>query len=326
MKVTASVFLAFMAISGVISGPLQKRAEVTTTTTETTFTTVTVDGPSETPTEAQTTAESETETEVETIAETTEGPAVTLTTELDTTTEEPDVPEETTDSTTESTEDTSEVETPSTSSTESSSDTTEETTPEETTQEATTTDTDSPSTSSGDSSDPVVSAALQHHNIHRANHSSADVTWDSDIAGYAAITAATCTFAHDTETGGGGYGQNIAMWASSDDVQATGKGVFIGRTITEMWYNGEINLFPSADYGMDTPDMSNFHAWGHYSQVIWADTTAVGCAVQYCEPGTMVDGMGAYYSVCNYSPAGNMGGGYADNVLPPQGLATYNAD
>jgi uncharacterized protein YkwD len=42
-----------------------------------------------------------------------------------------------------------------------------------------------------------ISTALYHHNIHRANHSSPDITWSDTLAGYALITAQTCVFAHD---------------------------------------------------------------------------------------------------------------------------------
>lgn len=202
-----------------------------------------------------------------------------------------------------------------------------ETTPDENTPVAQTTSESPAPTDSGSNtgSDPIIAAGLSHHNVHRANHSAPDLLWDEDLASYAAITAKTCNFAHDTETGGGGYGQNIAMWASSNDVRSLGADVFLGRSITEMWYNGEINLYPANAYGGE-PDMSNFSAWGHYSQLIWVGTTHVGCAVQFCEPGTMVDGMSSYYSVCNYSPPGNMGGGYGDNVLPPQGQATFHSE
>lgn len=41
------------------------------------------------------------------------------------------------------------------------------------------------------------STALYHHNIHRSNHSSPEMSWNGEIAGYAANTAATCHFAHD---------------------------------------------------------------------------------------------------------------------------------
>jgi uncharacterized protein YkwD len=42
-----------------------------------------------------------------------------------------------------------------------------------------------------------ISTALYHHNVHRANHSAPDVTWSDTLAGYAAITAQKCVFAHD---------------------------------------------------------------------------------------------------------------------------------
>ncbi len=45
--------------------------------------------------------------------------------------------------------------------------------------------------------DSFESVAVYHHNIHRSNHSSPEVTWNDKIAGYAANTAATCKFAHD---------------------------------------------------------------------------------------------------------------------------------
>ena len=129
-----------------------------------------------------------------------------------------------------------------------------------------------------------------------------------------------------SKTGGGGYGQNIAMWASSRDVAETGEVAFIGQTITEMWYNGELELFPANGYGQDQPDMSDFSLWGHFTQMVWKKTTSVGCHVQYCPPGTMSPNMGAFFSVCNYSPPGNMGGAYGENVGRPLGQPIFNAD
>ena len=54
--------------------------------------------------------------------------------------------------------------------------------------------------SNGDTSsgDPFIAASLKHHNVHRANHSAADLKWNTEIAGYAATTAATCRFGHNT--------------------------------------------------------------------------------------------------------------------------------
>lgn len=38
---------------------------------------------------------------------------------------------------------------------------------------------------------------LYHHNVHRSNHSSPEITWDQTLAQYAENTANSCHFAHD---------------------------------------------------------------------------------------------------------------------------------
>ncbi|RYP41959.1 hypothetical protein DL767_000590 [Monosporascus sp. MG133] len=164
--------------------------------------------------------------------------------------------------------------------------------------------------------------AIYHHNLHRANHSSPEVEWDSEIAGYASNTAATCFFAHDMDQGNGNYGQNIAMWATSSGAEELGAAGAIKMATTDMWYNGEFDKYLPSYYGQETPDMSNFEAWGHLTQLVWKSSTKLGCAVQFCPRGSMSSDMDAWYMVCNYSPPGNVGGAYATNVLPPLGDAT----
>jgi len=41
-----------------------------------------------------------------------------------------------------------------------------------------------------------ISAAIDHHNYHRANHSASDISWSDDLAASALIVANTCVFAH----------------------------------------------------------------------------------------------------------------------------------
>ncbi|KAJ9643651.1 uncharacterized protein PV06_09162 [Exophiala oligosperma] len=154
---------------------------------------------------------------------------------------------------------------------------------------------------------------LDSHNIHRRNASVSDLTWSDNMASIAAQIAASCVYAHDTSTGGGGYGQNIGAGAAPSDVPGM---------ITNEMYNNEINWYP-LPYGVE-PDMTNFEKWGHYSQIVWKSTTSVGCATQYCPNGLANTGGGVspYFTVCNYSPPGNFGGEYAANVLQPQGEPT----
>ena len=45
-------------------------------------------------------------------------------------------------------------------------------------------------------SDTYKALVLQHHNIHRANHSADDLVWDDTLASYAEQTAKTCVWGH----------------------------------------------------------------------------------------------------------------------------------
>ncbi|KIV86526.1 hypothetical protein PV11_02133 [Exophiala sideris] len=176
------------------------------------------------------------------------------------------------------------------------------------------TTTSSASSSTSTTSSSYESSILESHNIHRRNASVADLVWSDDMATIAAEIAASCVYAHDTSTGGGGYGQNIGAGSPPSGVPAM---------ITNEMYNDEIGWYP-LPYGQANPDMTNFEHWGHYSQIVWKSTTSVGCATQYCPNGLANTGSGVspYFTVCNYSPPGNYGGEYGDNVLQPGGEAT----
>lgn len=170
-----------------------------------------------------------------------------------------------------------------------------------------------------------VSAVLYHHNVHRANHSAADATYDTTLANNAAVLAATCNFHHDLTIGGGGYGQNIYLNGSSDFTADFGPNpaIQVAYAITAAWYNGEVNSFNY--YGQDNPGGS-LDSWGHFTQVVWATSNKVGCATQLCLAGTMYPNMGAYFTVCNYSPEGNVGGEYATNVGTSLNHGTVNPE
>lgn len=156
------------------------------------------------------------------------------------------------------------------------------------------------SAASSASTDTFSGMAVYHHNIHRSNHSASDIVYNDTLAGYAATVAASCVFAHDLSEGDGNYGQNIAMYASSDDA-ALDLDTAVAQAITDMWYNSELELYPG--YGSE-PSMSDFDGWGHFTQIVWKEQSSLGCAVQKCEPGTMESGMTAWYTVCNYYPPG----------------------
>jgi len=168
--------------------------------------------------------------------------------------------------------------------------------------------------------DDYQSIVVRHHNVHRANHSAPALEWSDELASIANDIGKSCVYKHDVTTGGGGYGQNIAAGASPSD---------IGGVITGLFYNSEVTKYPNA-YGGE-PDMGDFEEWGHFSQVVWKDTTQVGCATFDCSshPGGLSNtggGVSPFFTVCNYKGPGNYGGEFHANVLAPLGHASVDGD
>lgn len=165
----------------------------------------------------------------------------------------------------------------------------------------TTVDTSSaPPSSSSEAPQPTNSLSdyaapiMEQHNLHRSNHSVAALTWDDSLANIAQQIAASCVYAHDTKTGGGGYGQNIGAGAPPEEVN---------KMITNQMYNDEMMLYPG--YGSE-PGMDLFERWGHFSQIVWKGTERVGCFTQKCDDGlaNTASNVSPYFTVCNYEPAG----------------------
>ncbi|EGD98303.1 hypothetical protein TESG_05682 [Trichophyton tonsurans CBS 112818] len=147
-----------------------------------------------------------------------------------------------------------------------------------------------------------------HHNVHRSNHSAPALSWSSALESSAKKLAESCVYGHDTSIDGGGYGQNIGYQSGYNSVASL---------LTEQMYNEEVILF-EGNYGNNNP--SNFHAWGHFTQMVWMSTTHYACYTAHCSNlGGQGSGGDAYYTVCNYSPPGNVLGQYAANVKPPRG-------
>ena len=61
------------------------------------------------------------------------------------------------------------------------------------------------------------------------------------------------------------------------------------------------------------------------TQIVWTNTTSVGCATVDCSASGLANTGGnvsPYFTVCNYYPPGNYEGEYANSVLAPRGDKT----
>jgi hypothetical protein len=83
-----------------------------------------------------------------------------------------------------------------------------------------------------------------------------------------------------------------------------------------MMYQDEEPRFKNL-YGQPSPDMSDFTAWGHFTQIVWKQTKEVGCYTYTCPDLANTGAKNSPFTVCNYLPAGNYAGEYADNVVRP---------
>jgi uncharacterized protein YkwD len=136
---------------------------------------------------------------------------------------------------------------------------------------------------------------LDAHNQVRARHqNTVALEWSTEVEKSAQKWADTCSFKH---SGVIGLGENIA-WGYFNYPQ-------IGNQITQMFYS-EVSKYHW--FGKE-PNPEAFTEWGHFTQVVWADTTQLGCAVSTC-------GTNQYFAVCQYRSAGNFAGQYAKNVHP----------
>ncbi|KAI3396629.1 hypothetical protein diail_11883 [Diaporthe ilicicola] len=145
------------------------------------------------------------------------------------------------------------------------------------------------SSSSSLSSD--AQKALDAHNAARSDVGTAALVWDTTLATHAQEYGETLvsqygsagTLEHSSVSD---EGENLYWQGSSgDDIPMT--------NAANMWI-GE-----KSEYNGETITESNYMNFGHYTQVVWKDTSKVGIAA-------VSDGAGGFYVVARYQEPGNM--------------------
>lgn len=127
---------------------------------------------------------------------------------------------------------------------------------------------------------------LDAHNEKRAEHSAGKLSWKKELFDYAQAYADKYDCSGSLVHSGGKYGENLAC------------GYKTGVKALEAWYS-EGDNYDYSSYPLD-----------HFTQVIWKDTTELGCAYKDCSSKNW-----GKYVICSYNPAGNVVGKADKNVL-----------
>ncbi|NWI88951.1 GLIP1 protein, partial [Pitta sordida] len=146
-----------------------------------------------------------------------------------------------------------------------------------------------------------IEECVQTHNTFRSGVSPSAsnmryMSWDPDLAKTARGWAKKCLFKHNTHLKEPGrahpkftpVGENL--WTGSLPA-------FTVKAAITSWYK-EVNSYTYATNKCTK-------VCGHYTQVVWATSYKVGCAVHFCPRVTYSTITNAAHFICNYGPAGN---------------------
>ena len=125
---------------------------------------------------------------------------------------------------------------------------------------------------------------LERHNYYRSKLGIPSLEWSDELANTAQIWANKLANSCDLVHSSSGYGENI-YWTSGSASEYE----VVDSWASEKKYFNSRNRVYKRGSGRKT---------GHYTQIVWKNTTQVGGAKQFCKHGGEI-------WVCNYDPPGN---------------------
>ncbi|ORY14427.1 CAP domain-containing protein [Clohesyomyces aquaticus] len=143
-----------------------------------------------------------------------------------------------------------------------------------------------------------IRAVMDAHWYWRTAHCAQQLQWDHSLAKQALESVSKCTpkMSHDR---GGSNLSGVDPPPESYDVW-----INFAREVVHGWHDEE------PKYPFSDPHYED--AWGHFSQVVWRDSSRIGCALGHCSSPQA----GRLY--CFYETPGNniASGEFAKNVWP----------
>ena len=139
---------------------------------------------------------------------------------------------------------------------------------------------------------------LAAHNHQRAAVDAPPLQWDQALADHAAaygpVLASLRHLVHSPREGRPGERENLAMaW----------HGTMSPEQLVGMWSAERELLAPGSYLFPGTSRTGRWEDIAHYTQMVWAKTTEVGCAIATCPTLTFQSAI-----VCDYGPGGNTRG------------------
>ncbi len=143
-----------------------------------------------------------------------------------------------------------------------------------------------------------IQLVLNAHNAYRTELRIPGLTWSDTLAQYAQrwvnelVNMRDCAMEHrphdDSSPWNLVYGENIYSGGGTNWIPTIVEAVAA--------WGKEKN-----DFNFNRKECKDGKICGHYTQIIWKNTTQVGCASAVCADGNVI-------IVCNYNPSGNWSG------------------